>query len=189
MNEKLSEKVHKSIRNDIIEGKLTGKEFLSESEIAAKYGVSKGPVKEAMHNLCQEGYLISYPRKGYMVNSYSMEDYKQVKQVRLWMEQLCVKLAIENATDEEILSLRETISVESQGMNPYKTYNTLFHMKLAEITGNKYIGPILHNLVGIASREMIVKVPNANEMHEKIIQSLLERDIKKAQKYIKLDIE
>ena len=51
MANKLSEQIYGSILKDIVSGVYAPREFISEAQIAAKYGVSKAPVKEAMHIL------------------------------------------------------------------------------------------------------------------------------------------
>ena len=57
MKEKLSDIIYNAILKDIVTGVYTSRDFISEAQIAAKYGVSKAPVKEAMHILASEGFL------------------------------------------------------------------------------------------------------------------------------------
>jgi len=186
--QKKSDEIINTIRNDIIEGRLSDKDFLSESELAEKFGVSKGPVKEAMHILCQEGYLIGYPRRGYMVNSYSREDYRQVDQLRSCIEEMCVRSAIERATDEELRALKDSLNEKSTERSPLKTNNTKFHLHVAELSGNKFAVSTLKSLLGITSIGYIT-MPTDNELHEKIVDAMLSRDAERAIHYIKLDIK
>ena len=88
MKEKLSEKIFAQLRGEIIAGKYTARDFISESEIAERYGVSKAPVKDALHLLADQGYLVSYPRKGYMVNTFTNEEDNQIQQIRRCLETL-----------------------------------------------------------------------------------------------------
>jgi len=185
--ERLSEEIYQDIRCQIIDGILPINVFLTEGQVAAKYGVSKAPVREALHLLCQEGYLVSYPRKGYMVSNVTPEQYEQIREVRAHVEQLSIVLAVQRASDEEIISLRDTISEESTSLNPYKTNNTRFHSRLAEIAHNPYIGDILHKLLGLTSRYAINQ-RNNNVFHERIIEALLERNKRKALKYLDQDL-
>ncbi len=76
MAEKLSSKIYNSIKADIDSGVIDGRSFLSEAQLAKQFGVSKAPVRDALHLLCSQGYLISYPRKGYMLNLYSSESIR-----------------------------------------------------------------------------------------------------------------
>lgn len=106
MEEKLSHKIYVEIRNGILDGEYSARDFLSEAQIAKKYGVSKAPVKEALHILADQGYLISYPRRGYMINTYSDEELDKIQEIRKTLEALCVRLAISKASDEELEALR-----------------------------------------------------------------------------------
>ena len=82
MAEKLSEKIYNSIKKDIEDGRLDTREFFSEAQFAEKYNVSKAPVRDALHLLCSEGYMVSYHRKGYMVNSFSVDEINQIQTIR-----------------------------------------------------------------------------------------------------------
>lgn len=187
MAEKLSEKIYRSIKEDIDSGVIDSRSFLSEAQLAKQFGVSKAPVRDALHLLCSQGYLISYPRKGYMINMYSAEEINQVQVIRRQIEKLCVQLAIQNASDEEILSLKEFTSLQLGGSDPSRTNNTMFHQRLAEITGNKYLPGILQDLLYKASMAAI-KSSSDLEKHQHIVDALLERDLEKAEQYLEEDI-
>ena len=152
MAEKLSSKIYNSIKADIDSGVIDGRSFLSEAQLAKQFGVSKAPVRDALHLLCSQGYLISYPRKGYMINMYSAQEINQIQVIRRQVEKLCVKLAIENASNEEILSLKEFTEQQMGSSDPSKTNNTMFHLRLAEITGNQYLPGILQDMLYKAFR-------------------------------------
>lgn len=189
MAEKLSVKIYNSIKQDIEQGVLDGRDFLSESQLARDFGVSKAPVRDALHLLCGQGYLISYPRRGYMVNLFSAEEINQAQVIRRQIEKLCAKLIIETATDEQILSLREFTHDDFGNLEPSKTNNSLFHMRMAEISGNKYMPETLQGLVSKASQAGIrAKTRSDLTKHNRIIDALLARDIEEAEAAIEDDI-
>ena len=187
MKEKLSEKIFTQMRRDIVGGKYTARDFISESEIAEAYSVSKAPVKEALHLLADQGYLVSYPRKGYMVNTFSREEINQIQQVRRNLETLCVQLAIQNATDEEIESLTQTIEGVNMSEEPRNTINYRFHMGLARISGNPMLAETLEKLVNIASMTQIHRTPDVSNFKH-IIEALRARDPEQAEYWIRTDI-
>lgn len=98
-----------------------------------------------------------------------------------------MELAIENATDEEILSLKEFTALQMGGNDPSRTNNTMFHQRLAEITGNQYLPGILQDLLYKASMAAI-KSSSDLEKHQHIVDALLERNLEKAQQYLEEDI-
>ena len=139
MAEKLSEKIYSQLRREIEAGKIDGRTILSECQLATEFNVSKAPVRDALHLLCSQGYLISLPRKGYMVNIFTAEDINQIQVIRRELEKLSARLVIERAADAEIESLRTLISDGGDAQTASETSNAMFHMKLAELSGNKYL--------------------------------------------------
>ena len=83
-----------------------------------RYQVSKAPVKQALRILAGQGYLTSYPRKGYLVSAYSVEEVNQLQEIRRCLESLCVRLAIQNASDEEIRSLQSYEGMDAENLDP-----------------------------------------------------------------------
>ena len=188
MAEKLSEKIYRKVKSEIDNGIIDGRSFLSESQLAKEYGTSKAPVRDALHLLCSQGYLISFPRKGYMINMFSIEEINQIQVIRRQLEKLCVKLVIENATDEEIQSLREFTGTQMGENDPMMTNNSRFHIRLAELTGNEFLPEILKNLVNKVS-QTVIKRPSDLERHNRIIDALAERNLEKAERCLEEDIQ
>lgn len=185
---RLSEKIYNQIKADIESGVIDSRTFLSESQVAQQFEVSKAPVRDALHLLCNQGYLASYPRKGYMVNLFTADEINQIQTIRREIEKLSLRLVIDNATDEEIASLRECISDASDARTGAETSNAQFHMKLAQISGNKYLPEVLSDLIYKASQTQLgVKQVQPNR-HSEIIDALLERDLSRAQALLDEDI-
>ena len=193
MGETLAENIAQTIRDDIIEGRLGIHTFLTERELAARFSVSKAPVRDALHRLCQEEYLVSFARKGYMVNILSADEYVQIQQVRIHLEELSIKLAIQNASDAELDSLSDIISQQSLEKNPYKTSNTRFHMRMAELSRNRYLVTHLFSMLGAVARAVIVQVgvneTTHTEIHQRIVNALKKRDKQEAIQALHDDIE
>lgn len=187
MSSKLSTRIYNSIREGIVKGMISEQEFLTEKSLAEKYEVSKAPVRDALHLLCSQGYLVSYPRKGYMVSRYSQKDIQEMHQIRLPLEQLAVTLAIQNATDEEIESLRQFSKLTGDTPDPHQTNNTRFHLRLAEISGNSKLPIVLQELITKVSLYWI-EVSNGGEYHEQIIDALLQRDLDAALQALEADL-
>ena len=179
MEEQLSNKIYRQIQHDILARTIDERMILTENELVQKYGVSKAPVREALHLLCAQGYLISYPRKGYLIRVYSRAEIRKIQQLRAHIEKLSVILAIQNASDEEILSLREYLTQQDPQADPDKANNTLFHMRLAELSGNEYIPETLRGLI---HKICLIWIEQEFDIasHAAIMNALLERDTEKA---------
>lgn len=188
MAEKLSEKIYSQLKKEIETGAIDGRTILSESQLAKEYGVSKAPVRDALHLLCSQGYLISLPRKGYMVNIFTADDINQIQVIRQELEKLSARLVMEHATDAEIESLRLQISDCSGAQTASETSNAMFHMRLAELSGNKYLPSVLSDLVYKASQTQLGSKHTQPNKHTDIVNALLARDLNKVEELLDEDI-
>jgi DNA-binding GntR family transcriptional regulator len=74
----LKEKIYRKIRDEIVIGKLMPGERLTEIQFSKKFGCSRGPVREALNQLANEGFIAINPNQGAVVNKISarvIEDY------------------------------------------------------------------------------------------------------------------
>lgn len=187
MKETLSDKVYKAIKEDINNFKLSTDEFIVERVMAKRYGVSKAPVREALHRLCREGRLISYPRKGYLIVSLSEVEFYQTQQLRLINEGFAVRTLIKKADPEDIKILRN-LAVKSDCAS-----NSEFHCKMADLTGNNFLKEIVTHLLDISTRTLNLKNQSNGEnlktFHCEIVDAIESRDEEKALEYLKMDLE
>ena len=192
MKQLLAEKVYQTVYNDIYYNKKYSlNDFLIEQEIADACGVSKGTASEALHRLCIEGHIVSYPRKGYQVAFITQEKVRQAMDVRASVEALAVKLAIENASDEAIRALydidySEEIEPGDLSMQGRMYGNGAFHRGLAALSGNKFIESIVDSLLQTVARVTIFFALENEDLgsvigaHEEIIEAMLARDTPRA---------
>ena len=83
--------VGERIRSRVIEGVLAPGAQLNEVELAATFGVSRGPVREALQRLIQEGLLRSEPHRGVFVPVMSAEDIEDIYLAREALESAAVR--------------------------------------------------------------------------------------------------
>lgn len=180
--------IYTKVKNGIDRGEIDDRDFLNEGQLAEQFGSSKGSVKVALQILCSQGYLVSYPRKGYMIHRFTKEEVNQMQVIRKQIEMLSVQLVIAHAADDEIRSLYQYTEEASESDDPVNMNNTLFHLRLAEISGNAYMAETLEPLLCRASRIMVGEKSDSDR-HRMIIEALLARDIQTAQARIDEDIE
>jgi len=189
----IAQQIYSGLHKMILSGEISPMTMLVEREVAEKYGVSRVPVREALHRLCQEGYLVSYPRKGYLINQLSQTRINQTKYVRYHLESFAMKLIIQNAKDDEIQQLREYLDPvdETQVTDPYQTLNTKFHLALARLSQNDVLAESIHQVLGGTALAIFQNpmsyVRKANR-HAPLIDSLLNRDLQLALKLLKEDM-
>lgn len=90
----LATQVAERLRSDILAGTHGPGEQLNEVELALNLGISRGPLREAMQRLVQEGLLKSFPHRGVFVVELSEEDMLDVFFVRASLEEAAIRRVI-----------------------------------------------------------------------------------------------
>jgi GntR family transcriptional regulator, rspAB operon transcriptional repressor len=110
----LRERVYNQLRTMILSGKIEAGRRLVETTIATELGVSRTPVREALHKLGLESLVRSIPRVGYIVNDMSEYDIEDLFTTRAAIEQLVAGCALEKITPEELDKLENNLGKTDQ---------------------------------------------------------------------------
>ena len=78
-----------------------------ELQLAAKLGVSRTPIREAIRMLEQEGLAVTMPRKGAEVAKMTLKDMEDVLEIREALDELAVKIACDKISEKELQKLLE----------------------------------------------------------------------------------
>ena len=105
----LWEVVAERLRDDILGGVLPEGTKLAERDLAARYGVSRGPVREALREMTRLGLAVDLPRRGTFVSSPSESDLEEVYFARDVIETAAARLAIARAHKDELAALRKLL--------------------------------------------------------------------------------
>lgn len=112
----LRHKITEDIRKAILQGKLKPGDRLREVEISKQMGVSRGPVREAMRMLEQEGLLYSHPYKETMVAEISGEEVLEVLiPIRLTIEQFALRKGLPHIQQDDIERLSGFVDEMKEG--------------------------------------------------------------------------
>ena len=121
---------------------------LSEPELAAKFAISRVPLREALNRL--EGKLITRtPRLGARVIEVSRSTLEQLFFIREALEGMAARLAAENASDEELANFSVLLGLEQTryGRNAHKTYSASddedFHFAIAQAAKAEQLKKVL----------------------------------------------
>jgi DNA-binding GntR family transcriptional regulator len=101
----LSKNVVDVLRDMIATGQLEQGEHLKENEIALALGVSRGPVREALTQLANEGYIELRRHRGAFVTTLTRRDIHEVYTLRLALERLAMRRAATRMTSEQLAAL------------------------------------------------------------------------------------
>ena len=103
VGDKLSVKVYKAMKRDIVRGVHPAGEPLSEKYLAKKYRASRTPVREAALRLQEDRLLRIVPNRGYFVSQITLQELTDIYEYRAAVECAAAELAARKATDTELL--------------------------------------------------------------------------------------
>ena len=121
-----------ALRGAIVRGELPGGVPLRQEELAARLGVSRLPVREALRQLHGEGLVTLSPNRGAVVVALSPDDVQEVYDIRIGLETMALQLAIRHLSPailERAGAILDTIERED-GVGRWCELNWDFHMCL-----------------------------------------------------------
>src|SRR3954449_6690629 len=115
---RLADTLRNQLEQDIVTGALRPGARLDEQSLAARFGVSRTPIREALIQLATAGLVTLQPRRGAFVTSLSLKEIIERFEVMAALEGACGTLAARRITDEErreLLETHETCAREAAG--------------------------------------------------------------------------
>ena len=185
----LRDVVFHTLREAILKGELKPGERLMELQLAAKLGVSRTPIREAIRMLELEGLAVTVPRKGAEVAKMTEKDMEDVLQIRRALDELAVGLACDNMTEERLAELHEALirfeeSIETGDVKQIAQKDIEFHEVIYQTADNTKLVNLLNNLREQMYRYRVEYLKNDDvypvliEEHKKIYEGLKHKDKK-----------
>ena len=188
---------------EIIRGQLKPGEKLSETAIASRFRVSRGPVREALRRLAERNFVDFIPNAGARVASTSLFDMLHLMEVRESLEVLAAELAAEKMTGAERSRLEKLyknhLSMFSrEKIHPYfqSPEDFDFHYAIAKGSGNPVLFKILcedlyPKILVCRSQHQYIKGrgTKALEEHQYILSAITEGDSELANIYMKRHLQ
>ena len=147
------EQIVEELRSSIISGQLPPGSQIIESDLAVRFGVSRGPLREALRQLIEEGLLVTVPYTGTHVTSLSHNDIQEIFSLRTELEIFAFKLVWEKrdrAFNDELRRRHEhLLSCIDQGDDEENSLAELaLHSYAYEMCGHKMLLDIWEGLKG-----------------------------------------
>lgn len=189
-SETLSENVFRRIQAAIIKGEIAPGSKISEPELARTYGISRGPLREAIHRLEGQRLLVRVPHVGARVVSLTHAELIELYDIRESLEGMACRLAAERMTVEDIDELRRVLDTHERdaafqaGVGYYQQEGDFdFHYRIIQGSGNKTLTQMLcadlYQLVRMY-RIQFSATPNrprqAFAEHHRILDAIADRD-------------
>ena len=198
--ELLNQKVYRVLKESIIKGFLEPGTKLLENKIAEEMHVSRTPVREAMQKLVAEGFVKTAPNQAMVITEVSLEDVKEVLQIRGVLEGLAASIAAKKINRQEIdelenLVVQMSLHVTKENLSSYCKVDDEFHDLILNICGNKWIIQIRDNLGSfiyrfrIKSLSVSGRLKHSLEEHQAIMESLREHNSAEADRLSQIHME
>ena len=193
-----TEKVHDALRLAIIEQQLPPGARLPEDMIGESFGTSRTIAREALLRLSVEGLVDLLPNRGAFVANPSLDDGRDVFMVRRGLERMVVMHLAGQLTAAQIVELRQMLEQEelASARDEREAIRLAgdFHLRLAEMTGNKLLIRYLTETVSRCSLVLTIygrphSVDCGIDEHRQIIEALIGGDGRRAADIMEHHIE
>ncbi len=184
----LKELVFTTLKKAILKGELQPGDRLMELQLAEKMGVSRTPIREAIHKLSKEGLVTLIPRKGAEVAGISRKMLTDVLQVRMNLEKMAFSLAFGNM-EERSIHLMEKYHEEFKAavavgdILRMTEADESFHFVIYDVADNQKLREILENLKENMYRYRLeyLRNPDCRNMliseHAEMVESIRNHDL------------
>jgi len=182
------ESIADSLRADILRGKLKSGQALKQDEIAAQFGISKIPVREALVQLKAEGLVNFYPNRGAFVSELSAAEADEIYVMRIALETAVLARAIPNLTVAHLKHAKEILDAIDREENIAKwgELNWEFHATLYAPAGLPRVMDTIRTLHSNIARYLVLYLAGmayqkkSQKEHRAILEACRHGDIEKA---------
>lgn len=189
--------VAQALRKAILKGVIKGGQVLRQEELAAAFGVSRIPVREAFRQLEAEGLIKLYPHRGAVVNSLSALEVQELFEIRLPLETTALRLAIPNLTAADIQKATAILALADQepANGRWGELNWEFHAALYAAARRPRLLAMLVNLQQNVDRYMrlvltgLAYQAHSQAEHYRLLEACRNKEVEKAVTLLAAHIE
>lgn len=144
----VASQIYGFIRDAIVGMELLPGQMISETALAEQFGVSRTPVREALIQLCNIGFVDVLPQRGTYVSRFSMEKILQARFIREALEVSVVTFLAENVTDDitqagEKIIAQQKLAAKDDDPIAFQKLDDQFHQTLANFTGYARVAALI----------------------------------------------
>jgi DNA-binding GntR family transcriptional regulator len=196
---RLLDEVAKALRERIYSGVYAPGATLRQERIAAEFGISRTPLREALRVLERDGLVVNKPGSGVRVATADLPKLVDAYAVREVMDGGAARGAAERATQADIRRMAKHIEVQKkvvEDWNPsaYSQANVEFHLAIIEAAGNEFLAPLvplLHMTSQVFAPAFALLSGRASAAvveHGRILDAIRERDPDEAERVARAHI-
>lgn len=193
-----TDRIVESITNAIVERRLMPGTKLAEQKIADLFGVSRTIVRQALNQLSRDRLVTLAPARGAIVAMPSVNEARQVFEVRAMIESAMVRQLCASITDAQLAELRAHLREEQAAVGrtdvPGRTRLLAdFHVVLARLLGNQVLARLLADLLSRSSLIALMyqsshSAGQSQQEHVQIVDAIERRDARAAVRLMALHL-
>jgi DNA-binding GntR family transcriptional regulator len=193
----LTQGAYEALRADLLACRILPGSRLKIQELCSRLSVSLGAIREALSRLTSEGLVVAEPQRGFRAAPISAEDLQDLTMVRVEVESLCLKRAIEIGDvnwESRLVAAFHRLSrtPERAPADPIRSNDdwaeahAAFHLALVEGCDSPWLLRLHSQLYDQSERYRRLSIPlakqerNVGQEHQRILDVTLKRDAKKA---------
>ena len=147
----LEESVYLTLEEEILSGKLKKGDSLTETSLSSRLGVSRTPLRAALHRLAEEGLIEVVPNRGAVVVGIGDEELVDIYKIRIRLEGLASAEATKRINEEDLKRLRDSVElsefyITKQDAEHLKELDSEFHSIIYRASGNRLLSKTLTEL-------------------------------------------
>jgi DNA-binding GntR family transcriptional regulator len=193
------EEIREKLIEDILGGRLAPGSRIVETRIAQQFGVSQGPVREALRDLELFGFVVSSPFRGTQVRQISTDDLLEIYPIRAALEAVAARTAalrIDAATltqlEEALENMREAAARDDA--HAQANADAAFHHVIIKAAGNRMLEHVWQTMRLSITTCVTYAVTHRSlheitERHVPLLEALRARDAARAEAEIRRHIE
>jgi len=187
----IKEQVYQLIKDDICSGVYKPGQWLQESDLSARFEVSRSPIREALRQLVADGLVVEYPNRGVFVKEFTPKDIEDIFDLRILLESYAIMHSGQNLTAEcakKLMEHKDTLirCHDENDLPKYTQADTLFHQFIIELGGNDLVVSVYEKVYSLVQQFRIYSLMTRQRFddslkeHIAIITPLLAGDAREA---------
>lgn len=196
----IREIAYETLKHAIITGQIPAGSRIVETEYADKLHISRTPLREALRKLERDGLVEYILRRGVVVRAFTIADVEEIYTIRNALEMITLPAIIENATPEDIQSMREKLHqmdvfVSKNDIDGLSPLARSFHDQLTSISGLNRILRVIQSQDEYIRRFSAMSIAretrrkSAHEEHYKLVEYVEQKDLENFTQLMKKHIE
>lgn len=196
----LEESVFFTLEDEILSGKLKRGDTLTETALSARLGVSRTPLRGALHRLAEEGLIDMIPNRGAVVIGIGRQELIDIYKIRMRLEGLASYEAAGRISEEDLDRLRELVElgdfyIARRDAERLKEIDTEFHNIIYNASGNrllcKTLSDLHRNIQVYRKRSLAVaeRLATSSAEHKQILSAIERGDAEAADRLTSAHIE